>query len=434
MTKEKLQAAARYALDALKKAGANKAAVGGSFGRAVEFNIDGGKFSLLRTIFNEGITLSAYVGGKKGGAATNKLDEASIDEAVSSAIAAANSASPDKAWDIAPAAPPRDFFDGAAECDRDEFFSALKRLKADVAENFPKILIEQLIAAHRFERSVFLNSNGVCYSSESGCYDISLMFSAHEGEKSSSFFGSDARFTDFSKPLIELGSIRSDLAAVSKQVETSSFDGKFEGTLMLTPSSLADLLGIALDNFTDDVSIIEGTSPWRNKLGKQVADGRLSVSFEPLNPEIVCGERVTVDGFVSENYDIIKDGKLLCFPLTLYAANKTGLGRAKNTSGAMVIPAGDTPAADIIGGIENGLLLGRFSGGQPATNGDFSGVAKNSFLIENGRVTRAVSEIMINGNLVDMLTRLRALSSERVADGGTLLPYAAFNGVTVSGK
>ena len=32
--------------------------------------------------------------------------------------------------------------------------------------------------------------------------------------------------------------------------------------------------------------------------------------------------------------------------------------------------------------IENGILVCRFSGGDPATNGDFSGVAKNSFYIK----------------------------------------------------
>ena len=33
--------------------------------------------------------------------------------------------------------------------------------------------------------------------------------------------------------------------------------------------------------------------------------------------------------------------------------------------------------------VERGVLLGRFSGGSPSPSGDFSGVAKNSFLIEN---------------------------------------------------
>ena len=78
--------------------------------------------------------------------------------------------------------------------------------------------------------------------------------------------------------------------------------------------------------------------------------------------------------------------------------------------------------------------MGRFSGGQPSSNGDFSGVAKNSFLIENGKIGPALSETMIAGNLADMLNHLRAVSREQVADGMSVLPYMAFDGITISGK
>ena len=100
----------------------------------------------------------------------------------------------------------------------------------------------------------------------------------------------------------------------------------------------------------------------------------------------------------------------------------------------MVIASGDKTLDEIIAGIEKGILVGRFSGGDPAQNGDFSGVAKNSFLIENGKITGAVSETMISGNLAEMLNNLVAISKERVADGYSVLPYAAFDGITVSGK
>ena len=41
---------------------------------------------------------------------------------------------------------------------------------------------------------------------------------------------------------------------------------------------------------------------------------------------------------------------------------------------------------------------------------------------------------MISGNLGDLLKNVVAISSEVVCDGATVLPYAAFGGVTVSGK
>ena len=49
-------------------------------------------------------------------------------------------------------------------------------------------------------------------------------------------------------------------------------------------------------------------------------------------------------------------------------------------------------------------------------------------------MTSALSETMISGNLATMLKSLRDISSERVYDGTSILPYMAFDGITVSGK
>ena len=102
--------------------------------------------------------------------------------------------------------------------------------------------------------------------------------------------------------------------------------------------------------------------------------------------------------------------------------------------GCMVIPAGDKSISEIISGIDKGLVVSRISGGNPASSGDFSMVAKNSFIIENGKVGESVSEVMINGNLAGLLNNIRAISREKEPDGGTSLPWIAFDGVTISGK
>jgi PmbA protein len=61
-------------------------------------------------------------------------------------------------------------------------------------------------------------------------------------------------------------------------------------------------------------------------------------------------------------------------------------------------------------------------------------VAKNSFLIENGRITKPLSEVMISGNLADMLRDTVAVSQERENSGYWLLPWIRVKGVTISGK
>ena len=124
----------------------------------------------------------------------------------------------------------------------------------------------------------------------------------------------------------------------------------------------------------------------------------------------------------------------MSFDLSQYGANKTGFQRAGCSSGNIFIPAGEKSLEEIIAGIERGVLVMRFSGGEPAPSGEFSGVAKNSFLIENGEIINALAETMISGCVPDMLNNIREISSDLLKDGSVSLPYIAFDGVTISGK
>ena len=280
-----------------------------------------------------------------------------------------------------------------------------------------------------------MTSRGVTYRTRSGAYSFSLMYSGHEGEKSTSFYGSDIKLKDLDKPVIECGFIERDLAMVEKQIDPKTLEGKFTGPVVLAPYALAEIvLWTIIGNFVSDSCLIDGTSIWKDKLGEQVADPAFSMSFEPYNEDVVVRSRHTGEGYPTEDFDLIRDGKLVSFVLSQYGANKTGGKRSGNTGSNMRIKAGEKTLEELISGIEKGILVMRFSGGQPAPSGEFSGVAKNSFLIENGKITEALSETMISGCVPDMLKNIRGISSDVLTDGDGSLPYIAFNGLTISGK
>ena len=79
-----------------------------------------------------------------------------------------------------------------------------------------------------------------------------------------------------------------------------------------------------------------------------------------------------------------------------------------------------------------GALVGRLSMGNPAANGDFSGVIKNSFEIVGGQVGAALSEVMISGNMARMLLDVQAVSRERLDTGALLLPWLRIGGLHFS--
>ncbi|MBQ6668759.1 MAG: TldD/PmbA family protein [Deltaproteobacteria bacterium] len=431
---ETMKKTAQSAVQALQAAGADKALANVSYTITHEFNVDGGEFSLFRTLFDKQLTMTAIQGGRKGTVSQNRYDDATIAESAKACLDAAASAQPDENWDFAPMSENKDFVLGEVRPDTDKLFSRCQELLAAVKERYPKIIMEQMIVAHKETISAKANSYGVLYSTHQGCYEVELMFSGHEGEKASSFFGSGVVTDSLEKPFLEMGSIAEDLANVEKQIETAGVEGKFEGTMVLMPGCVGSLLWSLMENFAGEGGLLSGTSPWKDQLGEMVADERITVSFAPLDERIVCGSRVTGEGFQAENYDVILNGKLNAFALGLYAANKLKLPRGGNDSYNVVVAAGDKPLSEIIASVDKGILVGRFSGGEPASNGDFSGVAKNSFLIENGKIGPALSETMISGNMADMLKHLRAISAEQVVDGMSVLPYMAFDGITISGK
>ncbi len=418
----------------LSDAGAQKAQYTVTEKEKHEFNVDGGEFSLFRTLFDRSLSITAYKDQKKGSAFTNQFNDAAIESAVSDCIKSAESGVADECYDIAPIQEKEIFRDGAYEPNIDLFFDRTRELMTDIRKRHPKILMEQMIVTHDKIHTVYRNTNGTEFEVYEGAYSVSLMFSAHEGDTTTSFFGSGVYTDKLDRPFIELGSLEKDLSDTEAQLNTIPVEGKFDGIIVLTPASLGGFLGSAISNFASDSVILEKTSIWLDKMDKQVADSRITISMRPGDPRIVSGQRFTADGFRSEDYDLIKEGVLKSFLLSLYVANKSGFAPAKNTSFSIVIEGGDTAYTDMIKNIKKGLIIGRFSGGQPGANGDFSGVAKNSFLVEDGQIKGAVSETMISGNLSELLNSLVAISRETVADGTFVLPYMAFDKVVISGK
>lgn len=400
-----------------------------------EFNVDGGRFSLMRTLFNRTVVITVMKDQRKGTVSINRFDSEAVKNAVKDAIAAAESGQPDAAWQFEDKPVETEYTEGAPECDTDKLFERTKELLETIKVKHPTIIMEQMITVHTSWKIVYMTSNNVIYRSKSGNYHFDLMYSAHEGEKGTSFFGSGVTLQDLDKPVIETGLIERDLASIEQQLDPKALEGKFTGTVVMAPYALSGVvLSTIMSNFVSDMCLIDGTSIWKDKLGEQVADPRLTISFEPYSDDVVVRERHTGEGYPTENFDLIKDGKLNSFCLSQYGANKTGRTRSGNDGSNIRIKAGEKTLEEIIAGIDKGILVMRFSGGQPASSGEFSGVAKNSFYIENGKIAYALTETMISGNAAEMLKNIREISKDTLVDGEVSVPYMAFDGVTISGK
>jgi PmbA protein len=424
---------ANYALESLKKAGADKAACKVSRGRKDEFNIEANKFTLMRTLFNDELVLKTLINNKKGITRINKLDKLSIEKAVTDCVALASSALPDEAEDIAEKRENKSFDQSGGGSDMDTLFSRTKDFIEQLKDEYPKIILEGMTSDYNSGHTVYVNSNGVEFNTNTGYYEIGTMFSAKDGEKSSSFSGYGGRLLSLEKPFMDLDMHRTLLSESERSLDPRMVEEKFTGKVIVTPAC-DDMIWDTINScFLSEWALIEGTSRWKDSLGEKVADSKLTLRAAPLHPGIVAGERFTPDGYESQDADIIHGGVLSSFALSLYGSRKTGKPRALNSafSNIEVLP-GDKPLSEMIKSIDKGILLNRFSGASPGPSGDVSGVAKNSFLIENGAITGAIKETMVSFNIIEILGKIE-ISKERCLNGYNALPWCCFEGITISG-
>ena len=428
------QDTAEYALESLLKAGADKAACRVACARTDEFNVEAGKFSLMRTLFNDELYLKAISGGRKGIMVSNKLDKDSIDRSVADCVALFSSASADDAEDIAEKSVNKSFDRSIGGPDMDGLFNRSKEYVELLGDEYPKIVLEALVSDFHSAQTTFLNSNGVEFNDNREFYRLSATFLAKDGATSSSFNGYDAILASLDVPFIDLDLHRSLIEESVASLNTRTVDGKFVGKVIVTPACSDMIWDTLLGNFLSDAPLVMETSRWKDSLGTQVSDPKLTMRAAPLHPCIVAGERFTSDGYESFDTDYIRDGVLKSFALSQYGSLKTGKPRALNTSTSIEVLPGNVPLSDMIKGIDRGILLNRFSGGSPGPGGDISGVAKNSFLIEKGAIVGALSETMVSFNIVDVLQNISAISAERCCNGINVLPWCCFDGITISGK
>lgn len=429
-----MQDLSKKCVDSLLNSGVDKAQAHIVTSEKYELNVAAGEITLLRTTFDTKIDIKAIKNGKKGTISINKTDDASINEAVKSVNELLDTAEADEANDISCRQGVKEFLTGDSKPDLDKMYNRLKDYTAAVKEKYPKIILEEAYLDFTLTKEEFVNTNDVNFKASKGIYSFMTDFTAKDNEKSSSFNGTYFSSKNIDKELIDCGTIDTLLRQSTEQINTKTMNGKFDGDIIITPDCLGDMISFYGDVFLSDMALISGSSILKDKLNEKVASEKLTIHSRPVSDEIADGYFITQDGFEAKNSSIIDKGILKTFMLSLYGANKTNKERALNDGGAYIVEPGTKSFDEIVKSIHKGLLLCRFSGGKPAANGDFSGVAKNSYYIEDGEIKYPVSETMITANLYKMFNDIKDISKETIDFGNSILPWICISNIKVSGR
>lgn len=291
-----------------------------------------------------------------------------------------------------------------------------------------KTMVDECSISYRRRQWRTLTSEGSDLSGSVGWYETQVFCVARDGKAASSFNGASGTADSLDGELAKRFGIGDMLRDTERQVRPRPVGVPFVGSVVLAPSTVDDLLAWLLGQL-GDAQLIARTSLYREKAGQQIASPLLTMRSRFDAPGVAA---VSADAFTTTPVEVLTEGSLRCLLPTLYGSRKTGLPHVPVADRGWELAAGSTRREQMIDGVARGALVGRLSMGRPASNGDFSGVIKNSFDIDNGRLGDALSETMISGNVARMLRDVDAVSSERIDYGTTHLPWLRVPGLHFS--
>lgn len=192
-------------------------------------------------------------------------------------------------------------------------------------------------------------------------------------------------------------------------------------TVVLEPTAVGNLLvplAFALNARQAD----EGRSFFAkrgggNKIGERVADERITLASEPQDPDLLTAP-YTSEGLPLGRTVWIENGVLKNLAYDRFWADKQGVRPTPFAAGFRLAGGGAT-LDELIAGVERGLLVTRFWYIRPVDQRTLlhTGITRDGvFLIERGKVARAVTNLRFNESPVAILNNVIALGRpERIS-------------------
>jgi PmbA protein len=218
--------------------------------------------------------------------------------------------------------------------------------------------------------------------------------------------------------------------------------------VVLDPFVSAAFFGVLSSALTAD-AVQKGRSLFAGREGRQVAGEILELVDDGTLADGLDSAPFDGEGMPCRRTPLISGGVLQGFLYDTYTGRKAGRGSTGNGlrgsySGLpgvrptnLVVGGPVTPLADIVAGMERGVLVtdavGVHSGANPIS-GEFS-VGISGVLIEGGKLTTPVREVTLAGDIISMLTSVRALGDDaRWVPGGSILtPSVVIDGMAIGG-
>ena len=418
-------------------------------GRRTSVKAWGGEVESLTMAESAGVGIRVVVGDRQGFAHCGTLDEAVVAETLAEARDNAAFAEPDP-W-VGLAEPdgvrvvPQDLWDDAvlATPTEDKVAMALE-LERRATGIDPRVRgVRTAAYGDGAGEGAVATSTGIAVAGRSTMASLSVSALAEDGDETRIGAGWDVARGPGG---LDVGGPADDAVARAVRLLGARAVPSCALTVVLEPRLAATLLGIVAGTLTGE-RVVKGRSPFAERRGEQIASPLVSLVDDPTDPRSLGADDHDGEGLACRPTTLLDDGVLAGFLHNTWTARRAGTSSTasavrshRSTPGvgyqALALRPGSRSAAELLAGVDDGLLVQSFSGlhsGVNAVSGDFS-VGAEGVRIRHGELAEPVREVTLASTLQRLLLGVEAVGADlEWQPGGTGACTLVIGDVRLSG-
>ncbi|MFW9991401.1 MAG: TldD/PmbA family protein [Candidatus Odinarchaeota archaeon] len=451
---KKLLEKAQKILDKCQDKGISNAEIYLVFLQDKRSRIEHNEISSLTSYSEQGCGIRIIENGGLGFSFTNSLDEKTIAKVIDTASSIARN-SPKDDSNVLPAGNSHkivnDCYDKEVAALTAEDISKMATQLIDEVERADKrINLTFSSVSSQLMKLAIVNSKGIEKCLQQSLLEAYLFGFARDGAKIGSFYYETnvSRSLDVKIPELVEKFVPKVIEGLDARTTTN-----FKGTVIYEPAAMFNPYLMTIFMSIEGNEVFHSRSKWRDKIGDEIAIPELIVEDLPLRDGKPSSRPFDDEGVSSENRTIIDDGILRTYLHTSKSAAKSGVEPTGNGYRSLflkdtcyqrdpqlalpiglTIRPGTVSIDELVEDTKRGIIIGRFSGNARSETGEYSGVAKQAYYVENGEIKYPLKEVMVAGNVFDDLLKISGITKETSITGPLYFesPHIRFEDIMVS--
>lgn len=437
-TAQALSDLAGQVLELARAAGATSAEVEISEGSGQGVTVRQGEIETIEHNRDKSVTVTAYVGQRRGHAASSDFSPAALRQTVEKAVAIARFTADDACSGLADPSllatefPSLDLFHPWVLTVPEAVELARACEAAALAVDRRIRNSEGATVSQQQAQFVYANSNGFCAGYPTSRHSISCVPIAEaDGTMQRDHWYTSARAVGDMETAESVGRRAGERCVRrlhSRHLSTRSCPVIFEAP-------------VATGLIASFVSAVSGGNLYRkssflqDSLGTQVFPAFMQIEERPFLPRGLASSPFDGEGVAVRDRAVVKDGRVEGYFLGSYSARKLGMQTTGNAGGNhnLIIPSTGEDFTALLARMGSGLLVTEMLGhGTNMVTGNYSRGAAG-FWVEGGEIAYPVEEITVAGNLREMFAGITAIGSDVETRGSRQVGSVLIDNMRVAG-